>query len=82
MIKILIDFYLQNSELGDVGAVQSTWFINTLMLFVVGMVRVRLLLLRTVSSPIASTPISSHYCCEMVQADRFGGVVVDDIASV
>lgn len=62
MIKILVDFYLLDSELGDVGAVQLRCFINTLMLFVVGMIRIRLLLVRTVSSRIANTLFLSHYC--------------------
>lgn len=55
-------FYLEDIEFGDVGAVHSKCFIHTLMLFVVGMVRIRLLLVRTVSSRTANIPFSSRYC--------------------
>lgn len=72
VIKILIDSYLEDSELGDVGAVQSL-FINTLMLFVVGMVRIQLLLVWTASSRTADLLFSSHCCYYTYRLMDWGG---------
>lgn len=72
VIKILIDSYLEDSVLGDVGAVQSL-FINTLMLFVVGMVRIQLLLVRTASSRTADLLFSSHCCYYTYRLMDWGG---------